>query len=290
MTEPELPAGQVELESPGRLLRELRESRSLSLADVAQRLKYAARQIEAIEADDFARLPDRAFVRGMVRSYGRFLGADESRLLSALENLQVSVPVTVSLPARAIPFPDGKKRASRMYGFLSISAVLISIAVAFDLLPLQLLDSLGGDDAVTAAGSKDSIEIPPPQQTLSEKVPEVVIANDSPLPAPAPAPVPQPGMLVSSGDTVGQEKSVPGMMRKSIALRFDKDSWVEIRQGDGKMLLSQLNPAGTQQIVEGRPPFTLIIGNAPNVRVFYNEQPVDLKPHFKVDVARFTLE
>jgi cytoskeleton protein RodZ len=288
MTESELPAGQVELESPGRLLRELRESRSLSLADVAQRLKYATRQIEAIEADDFARLPDRAFVRGMVRSYGRFLGADEGRLLSALEKLQVSVPVTVSLPATAIPFPDGRKRATRMYGLLSVFAVFIAIAVAFDLLPLQFLDSLGGDEPVIAGGAKETVAIISPQQASSERVPEALSASQVPLRPEAPAL--QPAMPVSSGDAADQGRSVPGLTRKSIALRFEKDSWVEIRQGDGKMLLSQLNPAGTQQIVEGRPPFTLIVGNAPNVRVFYNEQPVDLKPHFKVDVARFTLE
>lgn len=288
MTESELPAGQVELESPGRLLRELREGRGLSLADVAQRLKYATRQIEAIEADDFARLPDRAFVRGMVRSYGRFLGADEGKLLYALEKIQVSEPVTVTLPATAIPFPDGRKRATRMYGLLSLFAVFVAIGVAFDLLPLELMDSLGGDQPVVADVPKEQIAIIAPQPAFGEKVPEAAMSSDVPQRTEAAAL--QPATPVSSGELVGQIRSVSEVPRKSIALRFDKDSWVEIRQGDGKMLLSQLNPAGTQQIVEGKPPFTLIVGNAPNVRVFYNEQPVDLRPHFKVDVARFTLE
>ncbi len=288
MTETESPAGQVELESPGRLLRELRESRGITLADVGQRLKYAARQIEAIEADDFARLPDRAFVRGVIRSYGRFLGADEGILLSRLEKLQVSTPVIVSLPATAIPFPDGRKKSTRMYGLLSIFAVFIAIAVAFDLLPLQLLDSLSRGNAVTANTSKGAIEVASPQQVSSDRYSEAVIASDSPLQTEVA--IQQHGMLAYPAEPLNRETAGFAKSRKSIALRFERDSWVEIRQSDGKVLISQLNPAGTRQLVEGLPPFSLIIGNAPNVSVFYNDQPVDLRPYFKVDVARFTLE
>jgi cytoskeleton protein RodZ len=56
------------------------------------------------------------------------------------------------------------------------------------------------------------------------------------------------------------------------------------------MLLSQLNPAGSEQAVEGRPPFSLVIGNAQYVRLSYEDREIDLTPHVKVEVARFTLE
>jgi cytoskeleton protein RodZ len=81
----------------------------------------------------------------------------------------------------------------------------------------------------------------------------------------------------------------PGSLRR-IELEFEKASWVEIKQGDGRILLSQLNAGGTRQVLEGKPPFSVVIGNAPMVRLKYNEEPVDLRPHFKVDVARLTLE
>ena len=75
-----------------------------------------------------------------------------------------------------------------------------------------------------------------------------------------------------------------------LALQFERDSWVEIKQGNGRILMSQLNRGGTEQLVEGVPPFEIIIGNAPNVRLIYNNTPVDLRPHLKVDVARLKLE
>ena len=59
--------------SAGGALREAREKLGLSVADVSNRLKFAPRQIEALEADDFARLPEIAFVRGFMRSYAKLL-------------------------------------------------------------------------------------------------------------------------------------------------------------------------------------------------------------------------
>ena len=61
----------IPLTSLGRMLREAREHLGLSVADVAAQIKFAPRQIEALEADDFKHLPEAAFLRGFVRSYAK---------------------------------------------------------------------------------------------------------------------------------------------------------------------------------------------------------------------------
>ena len=73
-------------------------------------------------------------------------------------------------------------------------------------------------------------------------------------------------------------------------MKFERSSWVEIKDRAGKTLLSQLNPAGSEQTIEGRPPFAVIVGNAQYVRLSYEDRQIDLAPHVKVEVARFTLE
>ncbi len=75
-----------------------------------------------------------------------------------------------------------------------------------------------------------------------------------------------------------------------IVLQFDGESWVEIHSGSGKLLVAQLHASGTERVVSGVPPFAVVIGNAQQVRLSYNDKPVDLMPHVKVEVARFTLE
>jgi len=84
------------------------------------------------------------------------------------------------------------------------------------------------------------------------------------------------------------QSSADGIRR--IAMKFERSSWVEIRGRDGKPLISELNPGGSERIVEGKPPFALVIGNAQHVRLSYDDRPIDLAPHVKVEVARFTLD
>ena len=60
---------------------------------MSERLKLPARQIEALENGDYNSLPEPVFVRGFLRSYGRFLDLDESTLNDALENVVPSEKV-----------------------------------------------------------------------------------------------------------------------------------------------------------------------------------------------------
>jgi cytoskeleton protein RodZ len=84
-------------------------------------------------------------------------------------------------------------------------------------------------------------------------------------------------------------KPVAGGLHR-IVVRCEQEAWIEIRDGLDRLLVSSLNPAGTERAVRGRAPFNLVIGNAQHVRVTYDDQPVDLQPHTRVEVARFTLQ
>lgn len=60
---------------------------------------------------------------------------------------------------------------------------------------------------------------------------------------------------------------------------FGGESWTEVKDGRGRLLLSRVNPPGTEQFLRGEPPFSLAIGNAATVRLFYNGKLVDLSPY-----------
>ena len=77
-------AAQQPVDNVGMALREAREAMGLSVHDIANRIKFAPRQVEALEANDFANLPQAAFLRGFVRSYARVLQLDEASLIAAL--------------------------------------------------------------------------------------------------------------------------------------------------------------------------------------------------------------
>jgi cytoskeleton protein RodZ len=83
---------------------------------------------------------------------------------------------------------------------------------------------------------------------------------------------------------------MPGPGEHQVQLVFDQESWVEIRDRNERVIFSQLNPAGTRQLVSGLPPFSIVVGNAQGVRMTYGDKPVDLARHTRTDVARLILQ
>lgn len=61
----------------GERLREAREAQGLSLAEIAARTRIPIRQLEAIEASNFAALPSITYSVGFAKAYARAVGADE---------------------------------------------------------------------------------------------------------------------------------------------------------------------------------------------------------------------
>jgi cytoskeleton protein RodZ len=76
----------------------------------------------------------------------------------------------------------------------------------------------------------------------------------------------------------------------ALRLRFERESWVEIREAGGKVLLSGIQAAGSERSLTGARPISLVIGNAQHVRLEHEGQPVDLAARSRQGVARFTLE
>ena len=72
-------------------------------------------------------------------------------------------------------------------------------------------------------------------------------------------------------------------------VRTDGEAWIEIKDSSDRMLVSSLNPPGSERVVRGKPPYSLVIGNASNVRITYDDKPIDLAPHTRQDVARLTV-
>jgi cytoskeleton protein RodZ len=262
--------------SPGRTLAAARMARGLSVEDVAQRLKFAPRQIEALETDNHAALPGAAIVRGMIRGYARLLGLDAGPLLGDLQRRVEPQSIMISQSRMDVPFPTGPKKGGRLYVLLSIAVALAVTAVLADWVLRTREEAF--EARVRSEGTKPAAAPASPVSAPSVASGAAAPTADAPAqPAAAEPPTTpaQAALLASTG---------------RLEFRFQRDSWIEVKDAEGTILLSSLNRAGTTQTVEGKPPFTLVIGNATGVRLRYNDADVDLGPHSRTDVARLTLE
>ncbi|MEN8143002.1 MAG: RodZ domain-containing protein [Thermodesulfobacteriota bacterium] len=69
-------------ESLGNLLKRTRESQNKTLAEVAEATRIHILSLQALEDDDFEKLPAEVFVRGFIKLYSNFLGLDQQKTLS----------------------------------------------------------------------------------------------------------------------------------------------------------------------------------------------------------------
>lgn len=270
----ETAAGVLPASGPGAMLARGRADKGLSVADIAAQLRYSSKQIEALEGDDYSRLPGSTFVRGMIRGYAKVLGTQATPILHAYEARHVPAPITVDLRSKRVPFPDGRARSSRVYVWLSALVALLMAAVLYEW-------HFGLPEPIAEAVRASPAE-PPKTQVLEVAQPVQSDAADATPLAPQSAPLP------SMAENTASLR--PGDSGASMRFEFKQDAWLEVRDRAGRTLIAQINPAGTQTLVEGTPPFALVVGNASNVRLMYGDKTVDLRPYIKVDVARFTLD
>ncbi len=263
---------------PGRVLAEARGSRNQTIAEIAQQLKLSASQVEALEADDYARLPGPVFVRGFVRNYARLMDLDGEALVARLSLPMDPLATGAALPhSHNIPFPDG--RGPRWPIFAAAVAVLAAIVVLFEFI---YSSSPAGVDPVPVPKAES---VQPGMMTKPQDTPQL---------APVQLPVAEPSASAVTEPAVEpvSSEAAPAKLAgfAEVQMVFEAQSWVEVRDRDDRIVFSQLNPAGAVQNVQAQAPLNVVIGNASGVRVKYNGKPVDLAPHTRVEVARLTLD
>ena len=77
----------------------------------------------------------------------------------------------------------------------------------------------------------------------------------------------------------------------NLYFKFTADSWVKVVDGRGVPLFEQLKKGGSEQIITGKRPLSIIVGNASGVNLTYNDTEIDISSYKKQDgTARFTLK
>jgi cytoskeleton protein RodZ len=241
-------------------------------------LKFAARQLEALEQERFdARLGHA--VRGMLRAYARLLKVDAEPLLGRLAD-RFDAPDSNSLAARykqPVPFSDGTRRSTFVYLGASLGVLVAVGAIAYQWYHEHDARPVPVASAPKAATAAQPVPVPAEPVAIVKAPEKVVAVSEKTAP-----------QEKARTETVVSVKPVPAGVHR-LVLRCDEEAWLEVRDATGRQLLSSLNPPGCERMVQGRGPLTVVIGNASHVRVLHNDRSLDLQPHTRQDIARFTI-
>lgn len=173
-----------------------REARGLGPDDVMRQLKLAPKQLQALEHGDWGALPGHAFVRGMLRAYGRMLEADVEPLVEAMSatvhaaDLRPAASLDQPLPSRSMLGFGSGGSGSRIAWAVLLAVGVLALALFFGGANLGRVGSWLARDSGPAAGTDTATAQEPaadsgPPGTTTETVP---LAPLTPAPSdPAPA-------------------------------------------------------------------------------------------------------
>jgi cytoskeletal protein RodZ len=135
--------------SVGKFLRQKREERRMSVAEVARATRVPISSVERIESDQFDELPAEVFVRGFLRSYARAVGVTEEEVL-ALYSASRRTGWVAPLP---LPSAEGPRRRQGVGVAIAFVLLLILVTLALSIvlkprrgdMPQELSDASSAD-------------------------------------------------------------------------------------------------------------------------------------------------
>jgi cytoskeleton protein RodZ len=299
----------------GATLREKRIAMGLSVADVAAQIRLAPRQIEALEADDLAHLPELPFVRGFVRSYAKLLQLDDQPLLATLPDPH-AVSERIEPESVEVPFNIQQLSARQNQLWLYASGGIAVLAAIF---ALWHFNTPKVEKPLVAAVTESSITLPALQDVVSavpasdvmavetaatpleaEKTPPVVVPVAKPTTTPVLKPATSLVQPTTAAKSVATAQATPTATDKPsvqgaptrLRIVFAAQSWTEVKDATGRLMSSKMNESGTELNLNGQAPYELIIGNAHYVQLYRRGKLVDLNKYINAtsEVARLTLE
>lgn len=289
------------MDSIGDFFRQVRETKGLTVDEVASKTRIRADFVRAIEEGNYARLPDQVFARGFVRSYARSLGLDEEDALQRFVQSAGSYYDRQNERERLKQKQeeeDRRRRASRKAVGIAIAVAVASLVV---LLTRQQSGQLIKRTASEFSGSPSSArpfsanrdtkasspgaaeEARPVGKGATASPPEVSeppqmtapVSSGSSVPTPAMASESVPGELGSrsEGPLAGLSVEGPGATEPLVLdLEAVELSWVVVQIDGGSPVEALLRP-GERARWKAQDQFALTLGNAGGVKALLNGKP-----------------
>ncbi len=278
--------------SIGETLRRERIKKKLDLQGVSSELKISARMLEAIEAEDFGKLPGGVFARSFVRQYARLLGLDEDEISTELQRIlePQSVSGAQGPPLGRqpdIPLPrvdaweavgDKTSRGSKVLPPLAmVFAVMLACSGIYS---WWQRSHRPGTARQTVTAPTEAATTPAPSQPQSATSPEPSAAADRKNET---APETEVAKPASQAPSTGPAQSAPNssatasIPASSAAVRVEMTAeepvWVSAH-ADGKYLFSATLQPNETRTAEASGTVILKLGNAGGIRISVNGKPI----------------
>lgn len=235
----------------GENLRRERELRGITLPELANATKISLRHLDALESDQFDRLPGGVFNRGFVRAAATYMNLDVHHWVGEYVRAAHEEP---EIQARYAP-PEPKPAGSPRRGMLSFALLVVAFGVGAYLI----------HEVRQRRAAEASPPVVPQAHSVSQPASPPAAANPA---ANTNAPAASPQALAT---TLTSATAVPNTSPDELRLQVDvlAEAWVSVAV-DGQPAYQGLMKPGDSQTFHGARRIDLTTGNASAVVLTLN--------------------
>lgn len=278
-------------------LKEAREAAGLHIAALAAALKVPVKKLEALEAGRYNELPDLTFARALASSACRQLKVDPAPIL---QQIPQSASSKLGQPGHALnaPFNPGHDEAPfNPLSWLSRPALLAAIALLLGALVIVFLPRAENPPAAPIVVSEPMPAAVPvvPLEPAGLGAQEAVAAAADPAAVPggtttAPAEPSAPAPAADSNAAATADLATAVKPGGLLTIAATGESWVEVINGSGVVVIKRLMQAGDVIEFSAAPPYTVVLGKADAAQVSVRGKSFDTSPFARNNVARFEVK
>lgn len=291
-------------------LKEAREAAGLHIAALAAALKVPVRKLEALEAGRYDELPDLTFARALASSACRQLRVDP---VPILQQMPQGASPRLGQPGHALnaPFNPGHDEVPfEPLSWLSRPALLAAIALLLGALvivflprtdsppvpppvagtapePVRAADPAAAQEPVVAGQQEGAVTAPPAPLAAD---PTAVPGGTTMAPAEPPVSPPEPSPNANPSAAAAAAEPAPSSAGSLLSIAATGESWVEVVNGSGQVVVKRLLRPGDVIDFSAAPPYTVVLGKVDAVQVSVRGKSFDTAPWARNNVARFEVK
>ncbi|MBE4470943.1 cytoskeleton protein RodZ [Vibrio parahaemolyticus] len=298
----------------GTLLKNKRESLGMTQKQVADRLRLRVSVIEDIENNRFESQQVATFTRGYLRSYAKFVGLDEKVVLVALEQTADVKPKEQEIEMQSFSRKTKHEKHNSRIMLLTwlIAIVIIGISAAWwwqnqqENSLAQVVAEANVETSQTSADEIADIDLMTEEELIASTPAELAASNNTASESSINAAqtdevvsaeteestteaTPEPVAVIEAAEEVQEASPVVPEGMTLLTMKFKADCWIQVKDTNGKTLVSGTQKPGQDVELTGKAPFKVILGAPEGVTMTFASEPVDLSGYTSGKVARFTL-
>ncbi len=288
----------MEMVSPGAMLREARKALSLSQEHIASKLNFKIGLVRDIEQDIFDPTMPVTFNRGYLANYAKLVSVDVEDVLASYDALDAASIQRSEM----LSFSKQTAKQAEHSRVMWLSYFIIAVLIGLTVLWWQQETS---NQKSTNSGELPSIELTDTQGNGSENDANVASIVDnkaaineqdtdihSDVETTDKLTVGQIEVSESATNTVviaepTQKPKVPEVSKA--VFTFSGDCWVNIYDATGKRIAWGIKKAGYVMTIQGKAPLRITVGKPELTSIVFNDEAVDMSPFNIGNIAKFTL-